>query len=120
MTMDSSDYWEPIIYKTLHEKKVVVKKNPFDDIPSPGDSPLFKRSVGELKGQIADWRATFTNDPGCVHAVEFKDRFELHYDKFDPAKKPIQHLIFDSPAYGALAAAGVIATFALIKTIFKK
>lgn len=120
MNMDPSDYWEPMIYKTLHEGKVVVEKTPYDDIPSPRESGLFKRSIGEVKGQIADWRATFTNDPGCVHAVEFKDRYELHYDRFDPAKKPIQHLIFDSPVYGAMAAAGAIAAFAIIKTIFKK
>ncbi len=120
MNADPVGYWETMIHKTIRERHIVLRKDAYEDIPSPGDSGFFKRSVGELKGQKADWRAGFENDPGCVHAVEFWDRYELHYDKFDPAKKPIQHLIFDSPAYGALVAAGAIATVLVLKTVFKK
>ena len=104
----------------MEEKKIVLDKNPYEEIPSPKDSGLFKRSVGEIKGQRADWRATSDGDVGCVHVVEYSDRYEMHYDKYDPRKKPIEHLLFDSPVYGAIIAAGAVAAYTVLRNILKK
>lgn len=68
------------------------------DVPRPEVSGVLKKSVGFPKsGQKAHWRASFENKEEGFHVVEFEDHYVCHIDRQDPAKKPLAHLIEDSP-----------------------
>jgi hypothetical protein len=70
-----------------------------EQIPSPDlTSPtILQKHLGELRGQIADWRASFKDSSAGFHAVEFEDHYETHVDSVDPLKDPVGHLVKDSP-----------------------
>ncbi|AAT42870.1 hypothetical protein [Picrophilus oshimae] len=85
--------WDKICAIVLIDGNILIKK-PF---PSPQDELPFKRSIGEIKGQIADYRLSIENSNLGIHAVEFIDRYEVHVDLFDPYKNPLKHIIFESP-----------------------
>jgi hypothetical protein len=117
MENQSEQFWRNAMSKSLSSnRKLIFPKG--SKTPSPRESNLFKRSIGEVKGQIADWRASVNNEDKCVHIVEFRNRYEVHVDKYDPRKKPIEHLLFDSPVYGAIIATGAAVAIAVIKSIF--
>lgn len=88
------------------------------EVPRPEGCNFLKKHIGELKGQIADWRASFNDSESGFHAVEFGDRYECHIDKRDPFKDPIGHLIEDSP--GTLFAVGLVAIGALLLYTFSR
>lgn len=103
------EIWNDIISKVLLCNRMTISKTLPDgsEMPHPSDSGLFRRSVGERKGQIADWRASISGSDRGVHVVEFKEFYSIHVDKYDPYKKPVEHLVHDSPKTGAaLAIAG--------------
>jgi hypothetical protein len=64
---------------------------------NPLKTGLFFRSVGKVRGQVRDYRSSIEGSNLGIHVVEFIDHYEVHVDKFDPHKKPLEHLIFDSP-----------------------
>lgn len=63
----------------------------------PSKCSYLEHSIGELKGQIADWRGSITGKNEGFHVVEFSDRFECHIDVWGPAKTFWRHLTDDSP-----------------------
>jgi|YelNatPaOPRAMG01_1025707.scaffolds.fasta_scaffold40692_2 hypothetical protein len=94
--------WNSIIEQTISTGKPLRFKkimNNGQPLPSPGetDPKILVKHVGEPKGQIADWRASFNNSKAGFHAVEFEDYYETHIDSVDPIKDPIEHLLKDSP-----------------------
>lgn len=104
--MESEDeaayvFWYSVIQRTLSEKPKAFVFSKFDEnkkeVPRPEKAKGLKKHIGELKGQIADWRASFRDSKEGFHAVEFKDRYECHIDKIDPDKDPLGHLQEDSP-----------------------
>lgn len=100
------DFWNQVVTDVLVEKKVTIyKSNDIEFIPRPEESGLFVRSIGEPKGQIADWRSSIPGSIRGIHVVEFRDRYEIHVDRFDPAKKPISHLLLESPGSAILIGA---------------
>ncbi|MHB1439938.1 MAG: hypothetical protein ACYCSO_07065 [Cuniculiplasma sp.] len=114
-------FWQRMIDETVREKSIRLSKDRYTGgVPRPRDSGLFRRSVGELKGQVADWRATVPGTDHCVHAVEYRDRYELHLDLYDPRKKPLEHLLYDSPKYAAIVATGAAATMAIVRSFLRK
>ncbi len=95
----SPDFWNSVIASVLSYGSAEIPKIDRNGIrvPEPEKSGLFHRSVGERKGQIADWRASITGSRRGIHAVEFDDRYSVHVDRFDPDKEPLKHLLVDSP-----------------------
>ena len=106
--------WNSIIEQTLSAGKPLrfpKIMNNGKEIPSPSETRpnIFQKHLGELKGQIADWRASFDGSKAGFHAVEFNDHYETHIDSVDPLKDPLGHLVKDSP--GTLV--GIIAAVAI-------
>ncbi|MHB8361792.1 MAG: hypothetical protein ACYDAO_05695 [Thermoplasmataceae archaeon] len=106
--------WNSIIEQTLSAGRPLRFKkvmNNGKEIPSPKETQptILVKNLGEIKGQIADWRASLNNSPAGFHAVEFQDHYETHIDSVDPLKDPLGHLVKDSP--GTLV--GVIAAIAI-------
>ena len=90
-----------VVSKTLERKPKVFSLTKIDirgnGVPSASGCSFLERSVGEIKGQIADWRASLTKRSEGFHAVEYQDRYECHIDKWDPKKNLWRHLSEDSP-----------------------
>lgn len=93
------DFWNVAIAETLASGELDVPKADAYGFPVPGpeESGLFRKSVGERKGQIADWRASVNGSERGIHVVEFKDHYSMHVDRYDPGKRPVMHLVWDSP-----------------------
>jgi pantothenate kinase type III len=87
------DVWNSLCAMAIAYGKIDVPKS----TENPLESGIFHRSVGKIRGQIRDYRASVEGATFGIHAVEFLDRYEVHVDRFDPYKKPLEHLIVDSP-----------------------
>ena len=87
------DSWNSICAMALAYGKINVPKS----IGNPMESGIFFRSVGKIRGQIRDYRSSIDKANCGIHVVEFLDRYEIHVDRFNPYKKPLEHLIVDSP-----------------------
>ncbi len=103
MDYEISQFWNSIAIKALDVGKFTLYKNDprYGKVPHISKSVIFRRSVGTIRGQIADWRLSIRGETRGVHAVEYIDRYEIHVDKFDPMKSPLKHLLYDAPAYAA-------------------
>jgi hypothetical protein len=106
--------WNSIIQQTISANghlrfDKIIENGQLIPSPEETDPKILVRHLGELKGQIADWRASFNNSDKGFHAVEFVDYYETHIDSVDPLKDPMGHLIKDSP--GTLV--GVITAVAI-------
>ncbi len=101
MPESGDEFWNTMIAELLIRGKMNVPKiSNGHHIPGPETTGIFRKSIGELKGQTADWRATVGGSDRGIHVVEFDDHYEMHIDQFDPRKNPIKHLLIDSPKYG--------------------
>ena len=58
--------------------------------------------LGYPKGSIRQYRL------GTMHIREYKEGFEVHWDKVDPRKDPLGHLAKDAPELLVLGVGGVI------------
>lgn len=108
------DYWNSVVASVLSYGSMEIQKTNGEgqDVPEPGKSGLFRRSIGEMKGQIADWRTTLPNSTRGIHVVEFEDHYSVHVDRFDPGKDPVRHLLLDSPkTLLSLVATGIASIF---------
>lgn len=115
------ELWNDIIAEVLVCDTMTVNKRLPDgsEVPHPSESGLFKRSIGERKGQKADWRASIPGSDRGVHVVEYESCYRIHVDRFDPYKKPIEHVIHDSPKTGIAMAAAGIGTFLVLRHLRK-
>ncbi len=107
---ESPDVWNDILSKVVILNRMTVPKVNQDGsiLPHPSESGLFRRSIGEMHGQKSDWRASIAGSDRGVHVQEFEDCYKIHVDRYDPHKKPLQHIARDSPTTGAaLALAGL-------------
>lgn len=93
------DFWNSVVASTLSYGEMEFSKYLPDGhrVPKPENSGLFTKSIGEPKGQIADWRSSIPNSKRGIHVVEFEDRYSVHVDRYDPNKDPVRHLLVDSP-----------------------
>lgn len=93
------DFWNSVVASVLSYGTMEFSKELPEGgmVPSPEISGLFARSVGEPKGQVADWRSSVPRSMRGVHVVEFEDHYSVHVDQFDPNKAPVRHLLVDSP-----------------------
>lgn len=111
---NSYDFWNSVIASVLSFGSMEFSKAGPDGlrVPGPGESGLFRKSVGERKGQLADWRATVPGSRRGVHVVEFPEHYSVHVDRFDPGKDPIRHLLMDSPkTFASIIGAGLASLF---------
>ena len=58
--------------------------------------------LGLPKGSIKQYRLD------TMHIREYKDGFEVHWDKVDPRKDPVGHLVKDAPELLVLGIAAII------------
>ncbi|MCL4439005.1 MAG: hypothetical protein M1616_06570 [Candidatus Thermoplasmatota archaeon] len=93
------DFWNEVITDTISSGSLEITKIGVngEKIPSPEDSGIFHRSIGERKGQIADFRCPLDGTESGVHVVEFEDHYSVHIDRYDPDRYPVRHLVHDSP-----------------------
>ncbi len=70
----------------------------------------FRKSLGEPKGQEADWRSTLP-DGSCIHVLEYPGHYVFHKDKRNPDSDPWGHLWEDAPHWlmiiGLIVAAAI-------------
>lgn len=114
MPKNSYDFWNSVVASVLSYGNIDVPKIAPDgqEVPGPEESGLFRKSIGERKGQIADWRSTIPDSIRGIHVVEFEDHYSVHVDRFDPGKDPVRHLLVDSPkTFFSIAAAGIFSLF---------
>lgn len=116
------DFWNVALARVLMAGSLTVPKvDSFGNrIPEPFSSGLFRRSIGEPKGQIADWRASVEGSEKGIHIVEFRDRYELHVDRYDPYKSPLKHIVYDSPKTGISLVLGGIGAALFIRNIIRR
>lgn len=124
----ADSYWTEVARKTLAARRtgadpLVIPKSLANGMRTPHPSEatgVLVHHIGELKGQVADWRASFSEHDEGFHCVEYHDRYECHVDSKDPFKDPVGHLASDSPgtlvAIGAVAAVGAAAAIAYALT----
>lgn len=118
----SYEYWSTVIADVLATGRLTIPKINFGGsiTPRPEESGLFKRSIGEPKGQIADWRANIPGSDRGVHAVEFPGHYSIHVDHFDPAKHPVMHILRDSPMTLVTVIAAGLGAFLLLGIFSRK
>jgi len=74
----------------------------------------FTRSIGDLQGQIADYRLLMA-DGKSIHLRVFNDCFKLHWDYRDPRVDPWGHLVFDAPHWVNL----IESTLNMVETVLR-
>jgi len=109
--------WEEVVSKVLALKPHEPIAIPKGQLPPPSQAG-FKLSVGGPRGQLADYRLKL-KDGRSIHVVEFKDRYEVHWDLADPEEKPLSHLAVDSPKWLIAALALALAALAVKKILLK-
>ncbi|MEM0155293.1 MAG: hypothetical protein QW597_01650 [Thermoplasmataceae archaeon] len=116
------DFWNATLARVLMAGSLTIQKvDSFGNkVPDPFSSGLFRRSIGEPKGQIADWRASIEGSERGVHVVEFRDRYELHVDRYDPYKNPLKHIVYDSPKTGLSLVLGGIGIALFIRSVVRR
>lgn len=82
----------PALLRQSYHQDFEVKK---ESIEHPTDAG-FRQSLGELKGQDADWRQTLP-DGSCAHVLEYPAHYVYHRDKRNPDADPWGHLLEDAP-----------------------
>lgn len=122
LEQQANDFWKEVISYTLSNGPIQFYKK-FDDgrdIPKPENSGILFRHIGELKGQVADWRASLQNRKEGFHVVEYEDHYETHIDSIDPIKDPLGHLVNDSPGTLVLASIVMLVGGGLAYYFYKK
>ena len=122
---EAVSFWKWVISETYERRQFKLSKLTVNGeiVPRPEDTNgMLVRHIGEPKGQIADWRASFRNTIEGFHAAEYNDYYLCHIDKKDPFKDPLGHLIEDSPQTLELlfVVALVLLTGALVYTLTSK
>ena len=117
-----ADFWNSVVARALIDGSLTLRKiDEFgNSVPGPNSSGLFRRSVGEPRGQIADWRASVEGSDRGIHVLEYGDRYEIHVDRYDPYKKPLMHVVFDSPKTGIALLIGGIGAAILVKNLIRR
>ncbi len=92
----------------------VLKRPPHRDIRLDKNSILHPQECGFLRrrgfphGQMADWEIVLP-DGRSIHVREYRDRYEVHWDKVSPRVSILNHLRKDSPRCWIMLSAGVAA-----------
>lgn len=104
--------WDGVTYRVLKfpvHKDIIVSKSTVANPIEEG----FTRSVGDFKGQIADFRRPMP-DGRSIHVREFAEHFLVHWDWRDPSLDPIGHLVQDAPHILVLFSLVALAVLGLV------
>lgn len=95
-------YWETSITQ--------LKPGIEQGIPIPTELELqhngYYRSTGLPVGQVADFRKALPDGRG-IHIRIYNNRATAHWDRIDPSRSLIGHLLADAPVPTILATAGI-------------
>jgi hypothetical protein len=75
-------------------------------LPSPLNAG-FVMSVGEARGQVADYRLPL-DDGREVHVREFQNDYTVHLDQVSAVRNPLGHLFTDAPHWIAVSLVGLL------------
>jgi hypothetical protein len=67
----------------------------------------FQKHYGAPKGQFADYRKCLP-DGSCIHVLEYKDKYYIHRDRFDPRGNMLGHIFYDLRNVLGFALASII------------
>jgi hypothetical protein len=84
------------------------------DVPHPLREG-FKTRIGDPKGQNADYGMCLPDGKG-IHIREYQDKYLVHWDKVDPPRDPIGHLVNDAPHW--IAIGGLVGALTLAAALF--
>ncbi|MCK6526500.1 hypothetical protein L6R50_02740 [Myxococcota bacterium] len=101
------DAWHAICHQALAALAHVPHRVPRGSVPEPGEAG-FVRHRGLWYGQEADWRFTLPDGRG-LHIRQYRDRFDVHWDRACPLKAPVRHLVQDTPWLVASTAIALLA-----------
>ncbi len=83
------------------EKEIRISKETLDELSEDFE----ETSLGDPMGA----RRQFRSKEDGAHVREYDDNFTVHIDRADPRKRPLQHLLLDSPeTLGALFCANLL------------
>ena len=106
--------WADVVRTVLANPVHVDTSFAKSTLPPPTSSG-FVASIGELKGQLADWRLPLPDKRG-IHAVEFENKYSAHWDNKDPTMDWLGHLLED--AFHWVIIIGAIAAFAIVGIVW--
>ena len=90
--------WSNAVEIAKHKKKskrfVHDFKIPKNEIAHPSLFPGFRKDKGMPRGQRNDWRLRVGN--GCLHVLEFRTHYLVHWDVVDPAASISKHFFYDA------------------------
>ena len=89
-----TETWAGVVNRVLANPVHVGLFLEKSSLPHPM-SAGFVNSIGELKGQLADWRMPLADGRG-IHVVEFQSYYDAHWDFKDPTVDPVGHLLNDA------------------------
>ena len=89
-----------------------------DQVPPPIASG-FVQSIGEPQGQLADFRKCLPSLKS-IHARLFGTFYRVHWDKKDPHRDPIGHLLEDAPFWALIVVLCVAGLLIGLWTISRK
>ena len=106
--------WADVV-RTVLENPVHIDTSFEKATLPPPESSGFVPSIGEFKGQVADWRLPLLDKRG-IHAVEFEGEYSTHWDNKDPTVDWVDHLLED--AFHWVIVIGAIALLAVVGIVW--
>jgi len=95
--------WRAVEFEAIREGRVAVAK---DAVPRPMEAG-YRRHLGMVKGQWADYRRTSETGPE-FHVRVYGDHYELHLDEFGAIEEPAMHAFVYAPRVAATAGVGML------------
>ena len=104
--------WRYIVWEVLRLPACTDLKVHKYEVVHPLEDPEipFTRTLGEPKGQLADYGYTLPDD-GRIHIREYRDHYTIHWDHVDPTLSPRhfwEHIKRDAPHWKPLIELGAI------------
>lgn len=97
-----TNLWIAIIQEVLEypaHTDLAVSKS---DVTNPLDWE-FTVGGGKSVGQMSNYRVGLPDGRG-IHVKEYEDRYQVHWDKVDPERNPVGHLLSDAPVETGIVA----------------
>lgn len=96
--------WRAVEFEVLRGEPIAVAK---DAVPRPMQAG-YRRHLGMVKGQWADYRRMHGEDGPEFHVRVFGDHYEMHPDEFSAIEEPAMHAFVYAPRVAATAGIGMI------------
>lgn len=90
---DWSEVASAVLLQPVHEDLYFSKAY----LPHPEILGISKELL-TLQGELADYRITLA-DGKSIHIREYQNYYAVHWDKYDPGTRLIDHLRYDAPEW---------------------